>query len=249
MKNNLVSAAIGLVVAAVLTGGVAWATIPGPGGVVDGCYQNSDGQLRVIDGATQTCRASETAITWNKLGQPGPKGATGDQGPQGPQGPPGRDGTDGHDGVSVTTAAESTGANCAAGGVQLTAVNGVSYVCNGRDGRDGVDGKDGTNGSPGPPGPPGSDGVSGYEIVRGASTAVPGLQRKTLLVSCPSGKRVLSGGFLGTGPLPYISAPWDPDFSIPIGSGSQGGGWVIEVLNTNFSTDFIRAYAVCATVS
>jgi hypothetical protein len=246
MKSNLLSAAIGMVVAAVFAGGVAWATIPSSGGVIDGCYQTADGVLRVIDSAAQTCRTSETAISWNQLGRPGPKGATGDQGPQGSQGPPGQDGADGQDGVSVTTAAEGAGTNCAAGGVQLSAVNGVSYVCNGRDGRDGVDG---TDGAPGPSGPPGSDGVSGYQIVRGASTAVGGLQYRTETVACPAGTRVLSGGILGTGPLPFISAPWDPDYSIPIGTGAQGGGWVVRVFNGNATTDFIRVYALCATVS
>jgi hypothetical protein len=55
-------------------------------------------------------------------------------------------------------------ANCAGGGVQLTAVNGVSYVCNGKAGADGTDGTDGTNGADG------RDGVSVTSAVEPVGT-------------------------------------------------------------------------------
>jgi hypothetical protein len=68
-------------------GGVAYASIPGSGDVISGCYKKNGGALRVIDaGAGVTCNASETPLTWN---QTGPKGATGDPGPSGPTGPKG----------------------------------------------------------------------------------------------------------------------------------------------------------------
>jgi hypothetical protein len=46
-----------------LGGGVAFATIPGSGGMINGCYERSGGLLRVIDaGAGATCRPSETSL-------------------------------------------------------------------------------------------------------------------------------------------------------------------------------------------
>lgn len=65
---------VGVVVAA--TSG-----IPGPDGVIHGCYGVA-GALRVVPAGTQ-CLATETALPWN---QTGPAGPAGPQGPQGPQG-------------------------------------------------------------------------------------------------------------------------------------------------------------------
>ena len=74
--------------AAVLAGGVAYATIPDSQGVIHGCYTpNPTGQLRVIDtDKGQTCKTGEQALSWNQTGPQGPSGA---QGPSGPAGPPG----------------------------------------------------------------------------------------------------------------------------------------------------------------
>jgi hypothetical protein len=125
MKRHLLSAAAGAIVATVLAGGIAWAAIPGAGGVINGCYQKNQGQLRVIDPGTDSCRPPEIPIAWNAQGIPGEKGDQGDPGA------PGTDGVDGQNGTSVTVAPEPPGANCPAGGVKLTAANGVAYVCNG----------------------------------------------------------------------------------------------------------------------
>jgi hypothetical protein len=73
----------------VLTG-VAWAAVPGAGGLISGCYEDRSGILRVIDAeAGKNCRPDETAIGWN---QQGPKGDIGPQGPPGVQGSPGPQG-------------------------------------------------------------------------------------------------------------------------------------------------------------
>ena len=86
------AAAAGLVVVA----GAAVATIPGTGGVYTGCYQKSSGQLRVIDAATEQCKASsERQITWNERGVPGPAGPAGPPGAEGVPGPEGVPGADG----------------------------------------------------------------------------------------------------------------------------------------------------------
>src|SRR5438067_10348326 len=76
----MIVAMLALVVA---VGGVAFASIPDPSGVIRGCYDTSRGTLRGTDTATNTppsCTSTETAISWN---QAGPQGT---QGPQGPQG-------------------------------------------------------------------------------------------------------------------------------------------------------------------
>lgn len=90
------AAAAGLVVVA----GAAVATIPGSGDVYTGCYQKSSGQLRVIDAATEQCKAgSERQITWNERGVQGPAGPGGPTGAQGPQGAAGPQGPQGPRGM------------------------------------------------------------------------------------------------------------------------------------------------------
>lgn len=69
-------------------GGVAYATIPDSGGVIQGCYLKAIGSLRLIDPSSgQHCTAVEKPIQWN---QTGPRGAGG---PQGPVGTAGKDGS------------------------------------------------------------------------------------------------------------------------------------------------------------
>src|SRR5438067_3591257 len=140
-KRPLVAAA-GALVAAAIAGGVAYATIPGPGNVYSACMLKSVGTIRLIDKSLPStnlmshCTDKEIEISWNQAGQPGPAGPQGAKGEAGAPGTNGTNGTNGKDGVSVTTASEPAGANCVGGGVQLTGVNGVSYVCNGKNGAD-----------------------------------------------------------------------------------------------------------------
>jgi hypothetical protein len=82
-RRDLLAAAAGAIVATTLAGGIAWAAIPGPGGVIQGCYKQNNGQLRVVDVAGD-CLPSELALNWNQQGI---------QGPSGPSGPPGPTGT------------------------------------------------------------------------------------------------------------------------------------------------------------
>jgi hypothetical protein len=75
-----------LVLAAALLGaGITWASIPGPDGVIHGCYKNSNpaqGALITIDSAA-SCPSGYTALNWN---QTGPQGPTGSGGPAGVSG-------------------------------------------------------------------------------------------------------------------------------------------------------------------
>jgi hypothetical protein len=99
MKSNLVAAAVGALVATVLAGGIAWAAIPGDGGVIQGCYLKIGGILRVVDTAKgQRCTALEVPLSWNQTGQPGPQGLPGAAGQQGPQGEKGDNGDPGAQG-------------------------------------------------------------------------------------------------------------------------------------------------------
>jgi len=66
--------------------GFAVASIPGPGGVVKGCYSKSTGSLRVIDSKKGCSKKHERTLSWN---QQGPRGLQGIQGGQGIQGIPG----------------------------------------------------------------------------------------------------------------------------------------------------------------
>jgi len=168
MKGRRLFTAIAGAVVASSVAGIAYATIPDQHSVYNACMLKSLGTIRLIDKSLPStnlmshCTDKETEISWNQAGQPGPAGPQGVKGDQGAPGTNGTNGADGKDGVSVTTASEPAGANCSDGGVQLTAVNGVGYVCNGKAGADGKDGTNGTNGADG------QDGVSVTSAVEAA---------------------------------------------------------------------------------
>jgi hypothetical protein len=71
------------VVVVAIAGGVTYAVADiGSGGVINGCYKSQNGQLRLIDPATDNCLPSETAISWGQTvtqGPPGPPGPKGDK--------------------------------------------------------------------------------------------------------------------------------------------------------------------------
>jgi len=86
----------------------ASALIPGSDGVIHGCYQHSNGNLRVVADPSE-CHESEIAIWWNQIGRQGPIGATGAAGATGATGSigatgaTGANGTDGRNGVPGPT--------------------------------------------------------------------------------------------------------------------------------------------------
>src|SRR5687768_3086527 len=108
--------AIVVVLSVVAITGIAAASIPAPGGVINSCYDPRSGFVRVIDTAAgQTCRSGERALDWNQTGPQGPAGApgapgapgatgpagpAGDVGPAGPAGPQGADGPAGATGAT-----------------------------------------------------------------------------------------------------------------------------------------------------
>ena len=81
--------------------GIAVAGIPRQDGVINGCYNNTNGGLRLIDSSTgDACKTGETAIQWNQTGPQGPAGPAGPAGPVGPQGPAGPEGPAGPQGLA-----------------------------------------------------------------------------------------------------------------------------------------------------
>ena len=119
-RRDIVAAAAGAVAAVVmvLAGSVAWAAIPGPSGVIQGCY-DSGGNVKVVEALP--CPRNYTPFQWNQ------------------QGPPGLNGSDGAAGVSPSVAQLAAGdPNCPAGGAAITDAAGTTaLVCSGLDGADG----------------------------------------------------------------------------------------------------------------
>jgi hypothetical protein len=75
-KLTLVVAALLLIVGSVA---IAYASIPGPDGVIHGCYKTSNpaqGAVIVID-HTASCPSGYTALNWNQTGPQGPAGPAG----------------------------------------------------------------------------------------------------------------------------------------------------------------------------
>jgi hypothetical protein len=79
-----------------IAGGVTYVLADiGGGGVINGCYKSQNGQLRLIDPATDHCLPSETAISWSQTGPQGPPGPPGPKGDKGDKGDPGASGASG----------------------------------------------------------------------------------------------------------------------------------------------------------
>ncbi|MHB1244580.1 MAG: hypothetical protein ACYC1P_14440, partial [Gaiellaceae bacterium] len=158
MRTRTRTILAGLVLAAALVGGAAWATIPGTDGTIQGCYTKGNSNLRVVDSADD-CRNSETAISWNEKGQRGATGAAGangldgakgDKGDPGETGPSGAKGVDGRDGATGPAGAPGpTGAACLPTDPACVGPQGET----GPQGPQGPQGLKGDTGAQGPPGP------------------------------------------------------------------------------------------------
>jgi hypothetical protein len=74
LKRQLTVLAV--IAAGLAAGGIAYASVPDASGVIHGCYQKVNGQLRVIDSSTDNCGPSEVALNWNQTGPQGPSGVT-----------------------------------------------------------------------------------------------------------------------------------------------------------------------------
>jgi hypothetical protein len=69
------------VAALAVSGGIAYATIPGSNGVISACVAKA-GDLRVVDAeAGAQCKSGETTLSWSQQGPKGEQGQTGERGP------------------------------------------------------------------------------------------------------------------------------------------------------------------------
>jgi hypothetical protein len=110
----LAGGAIGLGLGMIAT--LAYAAIPGAGGVISACVSTGgfNGQhiLTLLDLSQKTtCEHGQSLITWNQTGPQGPKGDTGPQGPAGntgPQGPKGDPGAPGAANIIVRSTTVNT---------------------------------------------------------------------------------------------------------------------------------------------
>lgn len=157
------------------------------------------------------CQANETLTFWNKIGVQGPIGPPGAQGAQGPAGVPGAAGVQG-----------------------LTGPQGAP-------GAAGANGAPGAPGPIGPQGPAGAAGVLGLEYVIGPDTtivpAISGQPQATALAYCPTGKKVIGGGYsVDNGPGPMIMQ----------NNPAVGGGAWIAYVQSMTTSGVYRAYAICA---
>jgi hypothetical protein len=90
-------------------GGGAYAavsSIPGPGGIIHGCYKKRKGNLRLVP-AGRRCARSELAIAFS---QTGPRGLKGSRGQKGATGAKGATGTPGAAGAKGETGPQGPGA-------------------------------------------------------------------------------------------------------------------------------------------
>jgi hypothetical protein len=143
----------GLLLGAVLAGGVAWATIPGSDSTIHGCYKQTSGDLRVVDKAGD-CKNNEIAISWSDHGTAGATGPVGPSGPPGAQGATGATGPAGANGTNGTNGAVGAkGDPCLSSDPACVGPRGPTGPA-GADGTNGTNGIDGLNGAPGKQGDP-----------------------------------------------------------------------------------------------
>jgi len=206
--------------------------------------------------------ADGTAGATGPQGPQGPQGATGPAGPQGSVGPKGDTGAQGPQGLKGDTgAAGATGPQGPAGPQGAVGAAGPQGPAGatgpqgpkgdtGSAGATGATGPQGAPGAPGPigpigaTGPQGSAGISGYQIVTGSFNATPTATNSTT-VSCPAGKKVISGG--------YNDASSNPSALVyNAGPTSNGSGYTVGATTfyTNGgSTEPITITVICATVN
>ena len=118
LRRRVTYTKVAATIAVVLAGtGFAYAAIPGPSGVINGCYQTKTGNLRVVS-AGKKCLRSEKALNWN---QTGPRGLQGLQGAKGDTGATGAKGDTGATGAKGDTGATGAKGDTGATGAPGTA--------------------------------------------------------------------------------------------------------------------------------
>jgi hypothetical protein len=107
----------------------------------------------------------------------------------------------------------------------------------GAPGPQGTPGPQGATGPQGQPGTPGPAAIAGYEIINTRET-LPLNGSIEVTATCPTGKRVIAGGYVAPSVLDTASS------SRPEGD----KGWLVE-FKSNGGTGEASVYAICATAS
>lgn len=150
-------------------------------------------------------------------GQQGSPGSAGPQGPAGDKGPTGDKGPVGDQGP-----------------VGLPGPQGDQ----GLPGPDGNPGPQGMPGEKGDPGVAGASGVSGWEMVSAISSNTAGAD-KTQSVMCPTGKRVVGGG--------YVVNTTSSSYHVPANYPSASDTWSVKIHRTDGSGAWtFTVTALCA---
>jgi hypothetical protein len=197
--------------------------IPGPNGLIQGCYNNALGVLRVVPASSQCITSGnpqllETPLAWNQTGPQGLQGATGLTGPQGPKGDAG--------------VAGLTGPAGPAGPPGVTGLQGLKgdTGATGPVGTTGPAGATGAQGLPGPTGPMGpagttSTGLPSFDALNGLPCNTSSAFAGVINVSYNGG--TVSLACTPTRPVITNLAP---------SSGSFMGGMVVTITGSGFST-------------
>jgi hypothetical protein len=249
--------------------GVAWATIPGSTGVINGCYAKSGGTLRVIDGTVTNCTSKETSLNWNVQGAKGDTGATGSAGPVGPAGPKGDTGATGSAGpvgpagpkgdIGLTGAVGPKGDTGAAGPVGPKGDIGLTGAvgpkgdtgATGLTGATGPTGATGATGATGPAGPATSVSGTVLNVYRVFSNTVPAGPGQTVVnAACHAGDVVLGGGDRVDRTDQNFDAYVLSQLAINISAGVSG--WSVNVINSETTPGnnvFVTSEAICGEVA
>jgi hypothetical protein len=173
--------------------GVGVAVASGHDDVITGCYNRTNGNLRVVDAGAE-CREHEMPISWNEQGpqgEPGPQGPMGPMGAAGPAGPQGETGPAGPQGE--TGPAGPQGETGPAGPQGATGPAGPQGET-GPAGPQGATGPAGPQGATGPAGPQGATGPAGPQ-----GPAGPGVKTVSGIVNSDGNKNpVTPNGFTST---------------------------------------------------
>jgi hypothetical protein len=176
--------ALAAILVGLVSGGVAFATIPDGNAVYTACRLNGVGTIRLIDLSASSgsllshCTSLETQFTFNQ------KGANGAQGPAGPAGPAGAAGPAG-----------------VKGDMGLAGKDGTA----GLDGAPGKDGAPGAAGAQGPAGPPGPAGPAGQGVQSFSARVVQGQPVQFTVANLGTVTLKCNGG-TGSGTLGFFPA-------------------------------------------
>ncbi len=263
-RSPIVSACLASFLTAALVGGIAAASVVDGSGMINACYNQDTGALRVIDPDSphDSCLDTDKQLSWSQqsfrwLGpwHPSNSYVVGDavafegssylaiaDNPSVPDPEGGACGYEGDPNHYLTC-----GVQPGVGGEDYWNVLAIA----GSPGEQGVEGPRGLRGAEGPRGPAGSGGgsstptgIAGYQIVSKRSSTNDDT-RHAVGVDCPNGKQALGGGaHISIGADAYVVE------SFPQAALFNQKGWFAAAESQDTFPDdwFLEVYAICAKV-